>query len=243
MRFIFGLIGKPRRVTQVVASLFLVSVLMPMPSLADTREDKISAREIVSEAIFTLEKMKEHRDFKNAIHTYLRTAKAVIIFPNIVKGGFFLGGEGGNGVLLARTETGEWSYPSFIALGAGSIGLQFGLQRAEVLLIVNSGKGLEAILDNKVKIGAEISGAIGPRGSGAEAAVTTNLNVDVLSYSVGEGAFIGAGVEGAGMWSRQDLNTAYYDTESATARSVVVNGNYANSDADALRQALRDFYQ
>lgn len=213
------------------------------PSKADTRDDEISAREIVSEAIFTLEKMKDHRDFKNAIHKFLGQAKAVVIFPNIVKGGFFLGGEGGNGVLLARTETGEWSYPSFMALGSGSIGLQFGLQRAEVLLIVNSGKGLEAILDNKVKIGAEISAAIGPNGSGAEASVTTNLNVDILSYSVGEGAFIGAGVEGAGMWSRQSLNTAYYNSESATARTVVINGEYANSDADALRRALRDFHQ
>src|SRR3546814_7402268 len=79
---------------------------------------------------------------------------------------------------------------------------------------------------------------MGPVGVGAEAATTANLGADIYTYSVNEGAFIGASVEGAVIYPRAEWNHAYYGDPGATARGIVLEGRYANPQADALRRAL-----
>ncbi len=68
----------------------------------------------------------------------IKTAQAVMIFPSVLKGSFIIGAEGGNGVLLTKDANGEWSYPAFYTLGAGSIGLQAGFQDAEAVFVINT---------------------------------------------------------------------------------------------------------
>ena len=58
---------------------------------------------------------------------YMKQSKAVLIFPELYKGGFILGAEGGYGILSARGGDG-WSQPAFYDLVAGSLGLQIGGQ-------------------------------------------------------------------------------------------------------------------
>lgn len=204
----------------------------------ETAENMKTAKEIVSEAVFTAEKMRNHKEFASYVKGYMKKAKGVVIFPEIIKGGFFLGGEGGSGVLLAKADDGRWSYPTFVGMGSASFGLQIGAQASELMLIVLTGKGLEAILDDKVTIGGEINGAIGPYGAGAEASTTANLNADVIAYSITKGAFIGVSIEGAAVFPRESLNAAFYGTNDASPKSVVVDGKFANSVADPLRDEL-----
>ena len=209
------------------------------PAMADeAAEDMKTAKEIVSEAVFTAEKMRNHPEFSSYVKGYMKKAKGVVVFPQILKGGFFLGGEGGSGVLLARAEDGRWSYPTFVGMGSASFGLQIGAQASELMLIVLTGKGLEAILDDKVTIGGEINGAIGPYGAGAEASTTANLNADVIAYSVTKGAFIGVSIEGAAVFPREALNAAFYGSNDASPKSVVIDGKFANATADPLREEL-----
>lgn len=212
------------------------------PAAADETADNLkTANEIVSEAVFTAEKMRNHKEFASYVKGYMKKAKGVVIFPQILKGGFFLGGEGGSGVLLAKADDGRWSYPTFVGMGAASFGLQIGAQSSELMLIVLTGKGLEAILDDKVTIGGEINGAVGPYGAGAEASTTANLNADVIAYSVAQGAFIGVSIEGAAVFPREKLNAAFYGTNDASPKSVVVDGKFANAAADPLREELAKY--
>ncbi|MEL7028449.1 MAG: hypothetical protein AAGL49_04395, partial [Pseudomonadota bacterium] len=48
----------------------------------------------------------------------MNNAEAVIVVPRSVKGGFIWGGSGGNGVLLAKTDEGDWTSPAFYTLGS-----------------------------------------------------------------------------------------------------------------------------
>lgn len=205
---------------------------------AGLASDADRAQEIVDEAAWTVQRILTHENFKGRIEPYLARAKAVMVFPNYFKGGFFVGGEGGSGVLLARAPSGQWSYPAFFAMGGGSFGLQVGGQRSELMLVFMTTDGLEAVLDNKVTIGGEISAAAGPIGEGYEAATTTNLDADILTYRVTEGAFIGISLDGAAIWERDSLNAAYYGWDNADARSIVFQGNHRNPAADTLRQRL-----
>lgn len=235
------LTGLKRAVAAAVVTAAL-AIGFGAPAYADDAADNLkTANEIVSKAVFTAEKMRNHKEFASYVKGYMKKAKGVVIFPQILKGGFFLGGEGGSGVLLAKAEDGRWSYPTFVGMGAASFGLQIGAQSSELMLIVLTGKGLEAILDDKVTIGGEINGAVGPYGAGAEASTTANLNADVIAYSVAQGVFIGVSIEGAAVFPREKLNAAFYGTNDASPKSVVVDGKFANAAADPLREELAKY--
>ncbi|MEQ8605127.1 MAG: lipid-binding SYLF domain-containing protein [Marivibrio sp.] len=224
------------RLAVVIAALMLAAAVLAAPP---AKADQADAEELVTEAQFTLKKLQKHPDLGPYVKAYLKRAKAVLIVPQLLKGGFIVGGEGGTGVLLARDEQGRWSYPAFYSMGAASFGLQFGGQASEVLLLVMTGSGLQAILEDMVKIGGELDGAAGPYGAGLDASTTTNLNVDILSYSVAQGLYIGVNFEGSVILPRDSLNEAYYGRRLAP-EAIVLQGQAGNPHADLLRDALAD---
>jgi len=52
----------------------------------------------------------------------LSTAQGIAIFPNMIKGGFILGVNYGQGVLMVRRNDGSWSPPAIVTMGGGSLG-------------------------------------------------------------------------------------------------------------------------
>jgi lipid-binding SYLF domain-containing protein len=57
--------------------------------------------------------------------------------------------------LVVRDEkTNEWSYPAFFTLGGASIGLQFGGQALEVVLLVMPQKGVDSLVSTTLKLRA-----------------------------------------------------------------------------------------
>ena len=211
----------------------IATIATTAPAMAATEQE-----ELVEKARFTIEKLAAHAEFGAKVQSYLGEAKAVLVVPSLLKGGFFSGGEGGSGVLLARSASGEWSYPAFFTMGAGSIGFQFGAQSSELLLIVLTDKGLTSILDRRVKVGGEVNAAVGPIGAGLEAATAGSLGTDIISYSIAKGAFVGGSIEGAVFAKRDDWNQGYYKDSAATPRGIVLEGRYGNPQADALRASL-----
>jgi lipid-binding SYLF domain-containing protein len=108
------------------------------------------------------------------LHDNLKNAKAVLIYPRVLKAGFFLGGSGGTGVLVARdANSGDWSQPAFYTIGSVSFGLQIGGEAAEVIVMVTTQKALDSLFTTSVKFGGDTSVAAGPYGVGAKANVTT----------------------------------------------------------------------
>ena len=91
-------------------------------------------QELVDKAAISVEKIAARTDINRYVKKYMREAKGVLVIPSLLKAGFFVGGEGGTGVLLAKGESGQWSYPAFYTLGAASIGIQFGGQVSETML-------------------------------------------------------------------------------------------------------------
>jgi lipid-binding SYLF domain-containing protein len=194
--------------------------------------------EMVQKAHITVQKILQSKDIGQSVTNLLSKAKGVLIFPNLYKGAFLFGAEGGSGVLLAKGGEGRWSYPAFYFLGSGSFGLQFGAQTAEVMLLIMTERGLRAVLNQKVEVGAEINAAIGPYGVGGKAATTANLGVDIFTYSLNQGAFLGFSLEGAVIYPRSEWTTGYYGNNRATPRAVAIEGEFANPHADALRDSL-----
>ncbi len=192
--------------------------------------------ELVEKAKLTAERLLSQTDYPE-VRNWIRKAKGVLIVPSLLKASFLIGGEGGSGVLLSRNRDTGWSNPAFYTLGAGSIGLQFGFQDSEVLFVIMTQKGLEAMIDKHVKLGADASIAAGAIGAGVEGATTAGLGADIYSYSMTRGAFGGVSFEGSVAVEREDWNRLYYGAD-ATPRAIVIERKFSNPHAMGLRKAL-----
>ena len=167
----------------ILAALFLVAAAPG--AMAAGEED---AQGIVDKARVAFGEFL--RDDKYSwMRDHLKDAKGVLIYPQVLKAGYILGGSGGTGVLLSRDgKTGEWSNPAFYTMGSVSFGLQIGGESAEVVLLVMSQKGMDSLLTSNFKLGGDASVALGPVGGGAKADITT----DFSSFSKSKGLYAGA---------------------------------------------------
>jgi lipid-binding SYLF domain-containing protein len=210
-----------------------LSALVALAAPASAQEEQ----GLVDKARVSLESMSAQEDLVE-MRRMLAKAHGVLIMPQLIKAGFILGGEGGSGVLLARdVNSGAWSAPAFYTLAAGSIGWQFGGEVSELVLVINTSKGLDAILKSGFKAGIDASVAAGPIGKGIEASTTANLRNDIFAFSRSQGLFAGVSVEGALIQPRERWNEAYYGKKSSP-REIVVGGAGPGPGSEALRQAL-----
>lgn len=151
----------------------------------------------------------------------LRKAKALGIFPNVLKGGFIIGAQAGWGVVIARQPDGSWSAPAFYEMGGGSVGLQIGAQSIDLILVFPTQRGLEGVLANNARFGANMSVAAGPVGRDAGASLSgASFNADVYSYSRTMGLFAGVSLEGVGMGLDADTTRNFYG-KAYTARQIL----------------------
>ena len=190
---------------------------------------------IVDKARTVVEEMKTDASFGNA-PDLLRRARAVVIVPNLIKGGFFVGGEGGQGVMLAHTA-GAWSYPAFEQLFSGSFGLQIGLEQAHVVMLVMTDKGFQGLLQNEFKLGAAAGVSLLMVGSNVQAGTTPRFDADLIVWAKSQGAYAGLTLEGSVVKPNADYNRIYYGRPAAPAE-IVGRGAVQNRGAEPLRQAL-----
>ena len=167
----------------------------------------------------------------------LRRAKAAMICPRIFKAGFFFGGEGGNCVLLARAGNGTWSYPAFYTIGSGSFGFQFGIADNELLLLILTEKGLNAVLDTQLKLGANAGIAVATLGAGIQGSTTTAIGADIIAFAASRGLFAGVALEGSLMSAKTAWNQSYYG-QAYASRQLVMQMQGGNPGADPLRDVL-----
>jgi lipid-binding SYLF domain-containing protein len=136
-------------------------------------------------------------------------AKCLVVIPSTVKIALVFGGEHGKGAATCRTSNG-WSAPVPVDLTGGSWGLQAGGEAVDLVMLVMSQKGMDALLSNKFKIGASASGAAGPVGRQASGSTDWKFKSDVLTYSRARGAFAGIDLNGAVIKQDKDETAVLY---------------------------------
>src|SRR5579864_155728 len=139
----------------------------------------------------------------------LRRATCVAVVPHLIKGGFVFGAEEGKGVATCQTAEG-WSAPTFIEMGGGSWGTQFGAEAVDLVMVIRGGQGLEKLLSSKFEIGRDASVAVGPVGRHSSENLDGKLNAMILTYSRAKGAFLGMTFDGAVVRADDDARHAIY---------------------------------
>jgi SH3 domain-containing YSC84-like protein 1 len=177
--------------------------------------------QLVDNSRVTFQGMMTDNQFPGLVDLATR-AKAIIIVPSMLRAAFFFGGRGGNGVMLVRGPDGKWSPPAFYTIGGISWGLQFGGQSSELIITVMTDKGVNAVMNREVTLGADAGLAIGELGKGMNAATGMDLKSDMYAFARSEGLFVGISLEGSVIAPRETADQQLYG-ENATPESILVD--------------------
>jgi lipid-binding SYLF domain-containing protein len=172
----------------------------------DTDKEKLvarltSARDVIDEVMQTPD--------KGIPQSILAGASCVVVVPHYKKGAFLVGAEYGQGVATCRTPQG-WSAPVFVKLEGGSFGWQIGGQSTDLVLVAMNKNGLQDMLKNKFKIGADAAASAGPVGRNAQAGTDWKMNAEFLTYSRSRGLFAGLDLTGTVLSQNDDDTRTEY---------------------------------
>lgn len=120
-------------------------------------------------------------------------AKAILIFPRIVKAGLIVGGQGGDGVLRAGSKS-----LGYYNIAAASFGLQAGVQRFSYALFFMTDAALDYLQrSDGWSIGSGPSVVVMDKGAAASMTSTT-ISQDVYAFPFGQhGLMAELGLEGS----------------------------------------------
>lgn len=220
-----------RTVLSGTAAAFAVPFLGTQPARADAKRQSL-----VDACLATAQKILSGPDFPDAAKQ-MTTARGVLIIPELVQGGFIFGAAGGRGVLMGRQSPNNWSYPAFYGMGSGSVGLQVGGKVSEIVFIIRTEKGFQAILDHKFKVGAEAGVTLVAVGAGLEGASTAAGGADIVAFANSQGLFAGVSLEGSYIDADNDWNALYYGG-GANAKTIISEQRFTNPGAEPIRQYL-----
>src|SRR6202050_4553276 len=174
----------------------MVAALTVLPVLAQDKDIKETDR--LENAGLVMEEILNVPD--NIPQDLLDKAESFLVFPSVVKFAIGIGGSYGRGAMICRSGehfTGPWGAPSMAALEGASFGFQLGGQATDFVLLIMNPRGAKAILNSKVKLGADMAAAAGPKGRDAAASTDATLRAEILSYSRSRGLFAGISLEGS----------------------------------------------
>jgi lipid-binding SYLF domain-containing protein len=124
---------------------------------------------------------------------WAKQAKAILVFPEIIKAGFLVGGQGGDGALFERGKV-----VGFYRTAAGSFGLQAGGQKFSYAMFLMNQKAVDYLKSSDGwSIGTGPTVVVVDEGA-AKALTTTTMRKDVYAVVYGqEGLMAGISLEGS----------------------------------------------
>src|ERR1700691_6084482 len=189
-------------------SLLLMSMMGMVGTYAFAGSDREDTIDRMQRSVEVLQSIMVAPD-KGIPEDVLNGARCIVVVPNLIKGGFIIGGKHGRGVASCRTPEG-WSAPAFVSVGGGSWGLQIGVEGVDLVMLVMNDRGLQHLLSSKFELTGEGSVAAGPVGRHASAGTDWMLNTEALTYSRSKGVFAGLTLEGEVIEQDNDSTRAIY---------------------------------
>jgi lipid-binding SYLF domain-containing protein len=210
----------------------LVVLLSTNAALAFNRNSEV---ERLNNSAMILQEIMAAPD-KGIPEEVITNAKCIAVIPNMLKAAFGIGGAFGKGVASCRNANG-WSAPAFFTLKGGSFGFQIGGQAADIVMLVMNERGMNGLLQSKVKLGADASVAAGPVGRHADASTDWKLRAEVLTYSRTRGLFAGISLNGAALSQHKDDTREFYG-HMIPFRTILLGQIASPRDASRWQGAL-----
>jgi lipid-binding SYLF domain-containing protein len=177
-----------RRFLSTVATVFILALLLA-PNFSHVAQ-AATAKEIDVSVDVALDRFKN--DVKGA-NEFLANAKGVLVIPNVIRVGFGLGGEYGEGALIVGGQTVD-----YYSTAAGSIGFQIGAQSKNIVLVFMEETALTKFRDS-LGWRAGVDGSVVLIDAGAGASVDTdNVKHPIVGFVFGlKGLMVNLSLEGS----------------------------------------------
>lgn len=177
--------GRVFRVLTFVTGLALIVGMISVTTSAAKTAQEINSEVNAALELFT-QQVKGGKEFLN-------TAKGVLIIPNIIKAGVGVGGEYGEGALRIGGKTVD-----YYSIAAGSVGLQFGAQKKNLILVFKQADALTKFRQSSGwKAGVDGSAAFIDVGTG-KSLDTVSVKDPIVAFMFGQrGLMANATIEGA----------------------------------------------
>jgi lipid-binding SYLF domain-containing protein len=170
----------------------------------------------------------------------MERADGIAVIPKVVKAALGIGGKWGDGLMSRRMPNGQWSAPVYIDVRGGSFGLQIGVDSTDLVLVFNDEKGIDALVDGKLELGAEASIAAGPVGRAARVGTDLKLESAIFSYSRSKGVFAGVSLGGTVVVIDDSDNEKAYG-KKVSAQELLSGRVQENAMVRPFLEALRKY--
>ena len=173
-----------------------------------------------------------------AVRNLLGAVRGVLIVPSSHKGGFLIGYERGNGMLLARHGD-QWSDFVAMRLSNLSIGMQAGFKSSSMVIFIMTKKALDELIAGVDQYGGGGGFAIGSLGLSTTGAGGLKGGLEVLAVSTAEGAFLGGGFTDVNIELAMDINNAVYGPDFDIKETLASTEDKLR-ELDEMRRILTD---
>ena len=168
----------------------------------------------------------------------LAKARAIAVFPQVVKVALTVGGEGGRGV-VSRRHGEAWGRPIFFRGGGPSFGAQVGATSTDYFVLLMNDESLDGLMKDRFEFGGEVGVAAGPVGRNAGAGTDALMQAAILTYSRSRGVFAGVNLKGVVLKPEDSLNLAVYNETAEELLKEPADGDAATeSELAAFPRAL-----
>jgi len=177
-------------------SLTLFILLLSSPVFHEIPAEVILSTTLVTTSIAILHDKKIPSQM-------LHTAQGIMVIPKMTTAGFLVTASNGEGIVVVRQAQG-WSNPILMTFSRAGVGLKAGLKSGSIVLVFTNRKKLESILTGHLKLGTDLTIALGAKG------ITIDNLTDIYDYSDEEGLFAGVGIESHSLQVNQVYNEGLY---------------------------------
>lgn len=174
-----------RRLSPWILASWLLIAAAPLHTAQAATPAEIEAR--VNAALDRL-----HKEVKGS-ESVTSKASGVLVFPGVIKAGFVIGGEGGQGALRVGGKT-----QGYFNIVSASVGLQAGAQKRDIIMAFMDKASLKKFEESDGwKVGADGSVALINVGAGATVDIS-KIKEPVVAFVVGQsGLMAGVSLDGS----------------------------------------------
>ena len=148
----------------------------------------------------------------------VKDAKGIVII-NITGFAIGIGGSGGDGILMARTEDGGWSGPVAISTDGGTMGIDVGGTDNDVVILLMNNGAVSRWASGDHFGSSSAQAVMGPKGGAAVDATMKNRDFNVYIWN--KGAKLGVNWGGFDVNIGDEANANYYDKPLVSAKDIL----------------------
>ncbi len=197
-------------------------------------QDMTGPAEDVQEAVNVVAQMQQQDP---ELGSALAQAKGVFLIPDYATASLLIGGAGGEGVMLAQQEDGQWSSPVFYDVGSLSLGVQAGAAAGSIVMLLMSDEAVENF-EQENNFSLNVEAGLTLLNWSAEAEADWGRG-DVVVWTDTEGLLAEAAIGIADINFDEEETAEYYGQE-VTPQSVLA-GNIEDPQSETLRTEFAEF--